>query len=230
MTEFFTDPKLYHETLMNPANKIQSSVGIISETMVSINYSQNDDMVNVMSNTNPIIAAYTTAQARLKLYSYIEKLGKRVLYFDTDSVIYVSNLDKPNEYTVPTGWSLGEMTDELREYGDGAYISEFVSSGPKSYAFKVMINGQNEPKYVVKIRGFTLSKTAGKKLNFRSLRRIVHGYVKCGLKEEIKIISWHIDRQKEGRKVVSKPTCKKFRLVYDKRVVRKNFSTFPYGY
>ena len=35
------------------------------------------------SFANVIIAAYTTAQARLKLYSYLERLDRRVLYYDT---------------------------------------------------------------------------------------------------------------------------------------------------
>uniref|UniRef100_A0A915J5M7 Neurabin-1 n=1 Tax=Romanomermis culicivorax TaxID=13658 RepID=A0A915J5M7_ROMCU len=38
---------------------------------------------------------------------------------------------------VPTGWCLGEMMDELCEYGPGSYITEFVSGRPKNYAYKV---------------------------------------------------------------------------------------------
>jgi len=34
---------------------------------------------------------YTTAIARLKMYTYIEQLQGRVLYFDTDSIIYLKN-------------------------------------------------------------------------------------------------------------------------------------------
>ena len=44
---------------------------------------QADDFVDVQQNTNPIIAAVCTAHARLKLYSYIERLGENCLYFDT---------------------------------------------------------------------------------------------------------------------------------------------------
>uniref|UniRef100_A0A915JN84 DNA-directed DNA polymerase n=1 Tax=Romanomermis culicivorax TaxID=13658 RepID=A0A915JN84_ROMCU len=67
----------------------------------------------VMGNTNAIIAPYTAAQAQLKLYSYIEGLKIRVLYFDTDSIIYLSLVDK-QQYQVPTSWYLGERTDELQ--------------------------------------------------------------------------------------------------------------------
>jgi hypothetical protein len=33
------------------------------------------------------------------------------------------------------------MTDELEEYGQGAYISEFVSGGPKHYGYEVTVPG-----------------------------------------------------------------------------------------
>ncbi len=65
----------------------------------------------------------------MKLLSYLEKLGDRVLYYDTDSVIY---LDRPTDYyKPPLGDYLGDMTDEL----DGDHIIEFASGGPKAYGF-----------------------------------------------------------------------------------------------
>jgi len=51
--------------------------------MTAVSYTKENDFVEVMGNTNVVLAAYTTAQARLRLYSYIEHLGERVLYFDT---------------------------------------------------------------------------------------------------------------------------------------------------
>ncbi|EFN88601.1 hypothetical protein EAI_10829, partial [Harpegnathos saltator] len=86
------------------------------------------------SMTNIVKAAYTTAQARLKLYEYLEKLDRRVLYYDTDSCIYVSTGD-PNEYELRTGKFLGDMSDELENYGQGNYIESFISGGPKFYSY-----------------------------------------------------------------------------------------------
>lgn len=48
-------------------------------------------------NTNVVIAAYTTAQAHLVLYSHLTKLGRRVLYCDTDSIIYLMGMDSEYE-------------------------------------------------------------------------------------------------------------------------------------
>ena len=41
------------------------------------------------ARTNCVLAAYTTANARLRLYNAMERLDRRVLYTDTDSIIYV---------------------------------------------------------------------------------------------------------------------------------------------
>ena len=36
-----------------------------------------------------------------------------------------------------TGDYLGDLTNELEEYGSGSFIEEFVLGGPKIYAFSV---------------------------------------------------------------------------------------------
>lgn len=70
-------------------------------------------------STNIFIAAFTTAWARIKLYSEMDKLGHAVLYHDTDSIIYAST----GKNDPPLGNFLGDFTDEL----DGDTITTFVS-------------------------------------------------------------------------------------------------------
>ncbi|XP_033226042.1 uncharacterized protein LOC117178722 [Belonocnema kinseyi] len=65
--------------------------------------------------TNLVIAAYTTAQARLKLFECLYQLDRRVLYYDTDSCIYICHKNL-SEYNPPMGRLLGQMTDELKVY------------------------------------------------------------------------------------------------------------------
>ncbi len=48
-------------------------------------------------------------------------------------MIFVS----PPSQDPPTGNFLGDLTDELIEYGVGSFIEEFVSTGPKVYAYAV---------------------------------------------------------------------------------------------
>ena len=80
-----------------------------------------------------VIAVFTIAQVRLELFKYLHALGPRDLYYDTDSVFYVSREDS-DEHDLPIGVALGELTDELASNGNGTYITLFLSGSPKFYA------------------------------------------------------------------------------------------------
>lgn len=121
-------------------------------------YTQGDEFVSTSDKTNVVIAAFTTAQARLKLYSVFERLKMRTLYFDTDSVIFTS---RSGEWVPPLGDYLGELTNEL---DDEDYITTFVSGGPKNYAYQTK-NG----KMICKVHGFTLNYRGSQKLNFSTM-------------------------------------------------------------
>jgi len=190
------------------------NIWLVSDKMIAVTFAQKDDFVEVMANTNPVIAAYTTAHAHLKLYSYIEKLNDRVMYFDTDSAVYTTDLSKRWLYEVPVGNSLGEMTDEMLEFGEGAVLEEFVSGGPK------ILPRQKEPVFITKVRGITLSNTTSKRINFKTLRRMVKKFVQRGKTEEIDITSNRIDRKLRTNRIVTRSAVKRFRIVYVKRILR----------
>ena len=61
-------------------------------------------------HTNCVIAAYVTTQARLVFYEHLEKLGKRMLYCDKDSCIFLCT-GAPDEYVPKQGSLLGQMVD-----------------------------------------------------------------------------------------------------------------------
>ena len=65
----------------------------------------------------------------------MEKLGHHLLYGDTDSVVFA--WDEKNDGPLPLqlGEHLGDLSDEIKP---GEWIGEFVSTGPKSYAYKVL--------------------------------------------------------------------------------------------
>jgi G:T-mismatch repair DNA endonuclease (very short patch repair protein) len=46
-----------------------------------------------LPNRNVIIASFVTAYACLELFKYIHKLGENVLYYDTDSVIFIEDTE-----------------------------------------------------------------------------------------------------------------------------------------
>ncbi|KAL6416990.1 hypothetical protein ACFW04_013047 [Cataglyphis niger] len=121
-------------TLLTSAEHEITDILPVNDEVIYVSWRLRQEAVVSSPLTNVVIAAYTTAQARLTLYSYLERLERRVLYYDTDSCIYVSTGD-PNEYEPRTGNFLGDMTDELESYGSGSYIEAFVSGGPKFYAY-----------------------------------------------------------------------------------------------
>lgn len=106
--------------------------------MIHTTWTNKTDLVKEDYQTNIFIAAFTTCWARIKLYDVLHMLGKRVLYFDTDSVIFVSKRD---DVEPEIGPYLRQLTNELASPDD--YIVEFVSGGPKSYAFKTMQGEQS---------------------------------------------------------------------------------------
>ena len=57
------------------------------ENYVQVFYSINVEMHEGSSQTSVVLAAFVTCHARLKLYEELKKIYKRVLYFDTDSII-----------------------------------------------------------------------------------------------------------------------------------------------
>jgi len=80
--EYFKDPTQYFACVFDPAN-IVHCIKIVNENMMYVEYSKEVEFVEDLGNTNAIIASWVTAQARLKLFSYLQPLGDRVLYMDT---------------------------------------------------------------------------------------------------------------------------------------------------
>ena len=140
-TEVIRDGAQLQKIILNPLIEVKNILPV-NNFIFYINWGYKKENYTSSAITNVAIASYTTSQARLKLYSYLEKLGTRVLYYDTDSCIYLAE-NTPGEYKIPIGTFLGDMTNELEEYGPGSYISHFVSAGPKFYTYIVKSpNGQ----------------------------------------------------------------------------------------
>jgi len=117
--------------------------------------------VPYLRHTNEVLGAYVTSGARMQLYRYLDRLGVRAIYCDTDSVMYIQPKDEPN--LIETGHKLGDMTSDLRTT---EYISEFVSGVPKNYAYKVIDTATVRATTVCKVRGITLNFSAKQMVNF----------------------------------------------------------------
>ena len=214
-----TEPKEFFHFL-DPTQYEVSDARLVNDEMVEVHYKEKDEFAEQNDKVNIVIAAFTTAYARLKLYDLLDLLQERVLYYDTDSVIYVHEPGKPDP---PLGDYLGDLTDEL-DAGD--YITTFISGGPKNYAY-ITNNGKSE----TKIRGITLDYAATKKLNLDVMRHLVHSHVNCHTEEKVTVdIPFKITRDKKEKNIVTKKMKKDYRVVYNKRVITGNYGTLPYGY
>ena len=177
--------------------------------------------------SNICLAILTTAQARLKLYEMLEKLDKRVLYFDTDSVVFVS---KEGDWEPPLGDYLGDLTSELgckEVLCSGCdtqhFITEFATLGAKNYCYKCD-NGFTQ----VKVRGFTLNHANSQLINFESMKDILLTNKTKKIKTTTKC---KITRKNLDHKIVNISEDKYYGFVYDKRIVLDDgYQTVPYGF
>lgn len=106
---------------------------------------------------------FVPAYGRLVLYDQLEKLDERVLYHDTDSIIYIYD---PEKYNVRQGKLLGQWEEE--DVSKNGNIIEYASFGPKSYALRTK-NGDD----VIKIKGISLKAAMSEKVNFQEFKRFV---------------------------------------------------------
>jgi hypothetical protein len=160
---------------------------VISENAVLVKSRKDKklDKNRLCQSTNMALAIFTTAQARLKLYNeFLEPLGERVLYYDTDSVIYYTDAGEDPSTFVKLGTGLGEPTNEFgKDYGGSDYeygyvgITEFISGGPKNYGYKLNLHETHPCFYkneTLKVKGFSLGRqSVGSKLNFSTAKRLL---------------------------------------------------------
>ena len=218
-TKEVTEPKDLYAYLNSDQYEVKD-VQMLNDETVEIQYVEKEGFVEENDKVNIVIAAFTTAYARLKLYDLLDLLQERVLYYDTDSVVYVHEPGKPDP---PLGDYLGDLTDEL----NGSYITTFLSGGPKNYGYVT-----NTGEAILKIRGISLTYDATKILNINTMRDLVDSYVIDGDRHEKVTITipYKITRDKKEKNIVTKRTKKDYRVVYNKRVVNENYETVPYGY
>ena len=190
MPKSIFDPKEFFE-LLTSAGLDVTNANLINDNVMEMFYVMKDPFVEASDGTNVALAAFTTAQARIKLYKIMHALGRRVCYYDTDSIIYMV---KEGEWEPPLGDHLEKLTNEL---DDNDWIVMFVSAGPKNYAYKT-----HQGKTCCKVRGITLNFRASDKVNFETM-------VDLAEKQDGPIITVHnphkITRGKTERVILSQP-------------------------
>jgi hypothetical protein len=144
------------ETLLN---KVQPIVKLAEDIAFVSWSSAKDEDTEYSSFISPPIGVYTTAHARMVLYEALEKLNHRVLYFDTDSVIFYCEEGETVDGLMGDmcGVVLGKWESEL---SPGNHIDEMGCLGPKTYFYRVVNEEGEVVKYDTRAKGFTMKKMA----------------------------------------------------------------------
>ena len=204
-------------------------IHIVTEECVTVTTSNEEDYNEGNCSSNLAIAFFTTSYARLRLLDMMRKLSDRVLYTDTDSVIYIS---RPGDWEPELGTILGDWDNQL-EAGESRIVS-FVSLGPKTYSYQTD-TGRQELKvksitqngYTENIRernGETLSRT-DKTLNKATLHELLlqpDSNIQVTYPKQLK-------KNSTTQAITEVEISKTLRLVYDKRILFGDFSTLAYG-
>ncbi|CAG2228133.1 unnamed protein product [Mytilus edulis] len=212
---FLKKHSFFHESeadkffqIISDPTKVVENFHIVSNDTIQLEWTQNSKFPPVDAKTNIFIAIFTTMWARLKLYEVLDMLDDRVLYTDTDSCIYVSQKGKPEP---SLGELFGELTSEIPL--DEGHIVEFVSGGPKNYAYRTL---KTE---TCKVKGFTLNFTNSNIVNFNSVKEMItlDRDMSKTLTNPTKI-----SRLPHQRKIFSRKENKKYKFAYDKRVIYRS--------
>jgi len=220
-TNIVNSEKAIYELLTSLGTEVTNLIYPNNE-VAWVSWKYYEDNLATGKNVNVAVAAYVTIQVRLKLYEYLSKLAKSVLYCDTDSVIYIQNVDELPK--VETADYLGDLIDELKEFGSGSYNEEFVSGGPKNYAFCVFSPSTRKRTTKFKVKGITLHYENSKVLKFTSLRNII-------LLDDKPL---HVNKPRKIKRkhggVVSEPEKKDYKVVFKKRRLMDDIEPFLYSY
>ena len=213
-----TPQELYNITEDN-TNQVQE-LRFCSEDVIEVVYKNKEEAVVPSNKTNVFVAAFTTCHARLKLYSYLKRLGQQVLYYDTDSVIYKWKEGLPQ---ITPGDYLGEMKNEV----EGDHIVEFVSGGAKNYGYKTA-----RGKVECKVRGFTLNVRGKEVLNYDTMKELVFKEIKEEKKTRLQVCNpSHFKRDTRNKDIGQVVQKKNYGVVLDKRVIdSQSMMSYPFGY
>ena len=86
-TKMISDPQELYCFLAKPGTRI-ATLMFASDDVVNASWRYiAEENVRNLRQTNEVIGAYVTAGARIHLYDYLDRLQKRAMYCDTDSVI-----------------------------------------------------------------------------------------------------------------------------------------------
>ena len=94
-TKMISDPQELYRFLATPGIEL-ANLMFVSDDVVCASWRYiAEEKVPNLRRTNEFMEAYDTADVRIRLYGYLDRLEKRALYCNTDSMIYMQHTAEP---------------------------------------------------------------------------------------------------------------------------------------
>ncbi|XP_028519091.1 uncharacterized protein LOC110252733 [Exaiptasia diaphana] len=219
-TEYVNEAEHYFKLLYSDVHEVNQVILLDQGEMAQVTFTEKKEVIRPLQYGNVVLASCVTSWARLKLYEMLEKLNFRVLYHDTDSIIYKTQNEEDEE--IQTGSSLGQWEDECKD-PQRDWLIEFVSIGPKSYAYRTHKGGT-----YIKCKGITLTESVREKVHLQSMKEMVVE------KNKTQTVSYprRIERDSVFKHLRTVSTSKCVQLVYTKRqfLGENLIRSYPFGY
>ena len=178
---FATDMHKVYDFFQNLTSRVFSFQDAIplSDDKVMYRFQKNGATANPDLHGGYLPAAlFVPAYGRMQLWEQLNRLGKRVLMCDTDSIVYIRD---PDGYNIPKGDMLGEWEVEKIDSKNGG-IQTFVGLGPKTYGLKTWSGP-----CLVKAKGLSLNLATSRAVNFDSMEAMVKQFLEVGKADKISI-------------------------------------------
>ncbi|XP_074596508.1 uncharacterized protein LOC141851659 [Brevipalpus obovatus] len=219
----------YIKKLNDNQIKITSEIMVNDNTLL-LQWKSRDEFLEYGPNTSLAVASFVTSYARIELFNKMIEIENirpgSLIYFDTDSLVYSRQL---SDREIESGDHLGQLKDEiLADHGAGAFIEEFVTCGPKNYAYRVRLP-DGGTKTTIKTKGITLNKASLQVINYEFMFDAAKKYVaKESGERSTKVPQFNITADSHHN-LITKYFLKAYRVVSEKRIVAHN-ATFPFGF
>ena len=104
-------------------------------------------------------------------------------------------------------------------------IIEFVTGGPKKYAYKIAKPDKDGHTTICKVRCITLNYRNSLTINFDTIKDIV-----INNRDDVKTVRDDFKITRDHKRLSTVHQDKDYRIVFDKRVLMQDYSTRPYGF
>jgi hypothetical protein len=244
----FYDDKQYNQFINKLlSNKITTKGWeIVNENCVELHYNENNEDIIESNYISEITAIFTTANARIRLYSFLSWLHpSQIIYWDTDSCYFLYDKNNPlHKYPsndakdLPPNVRFGNALSCWEDEFKGSWAVEFVGAGAKSYAYKMQ-----DGTVKMKQKGITLDVANRAKITYErfkemvlnkdlieKVKKTIRGEKSILVPSEIESVERFQFSWEKDKSVITKFIKKSIKsTVNDKRMV-SGYDTYPYGY